>query len=371
MSAHPQIVAIGQFPPPMTGFSHITACVADMLSQRFEVVRYDIAPPKESRALSKHLMRMAATAHACLGLISAFSAGARTSYVACEGGLGLLYTIAVVSLARILGYRILLHHHSFKYIDVPSLPMRAVLAVGGGLTHIFLCPGMRDRFEAQYHCATQALILSNAAFVAAQTPTAAPPSNEAVVLGHLSNLTREKGLYLFLDLLRAAVEAGLNVRGVLAGPTASTEDAAAIEAARVALAGKLDYRGPLYGAAKDQFYRDIDVFVFPTCYANEAQPTVLFEAAAAGNRIVAYDRGCISAQVNTLGLVVSRDGEFAAAALDWLRRSEVDGDRPARAAEVERWYAANRTAALDVADQLVSICLAPDDPVAEREGARQ
>ena len=40
------------------------------------------------------------------------------------------------------------------------------------------------------------------------------------------------------------------------------------------LAGALDYRGPVYDADKLRFYQDIDLFVFATTYANEAQPTV-------------------------------------------------------------------------------------------------
>ena len=37
----------------------------------------------------------------------------------------------------------------------------------------------------------------------------------------------------------------------------------------------MEYRGPVYGEDKRSFFMDIDVFLFPTIYENEAQPLVM------------------------------------------------------------------------------------------------
>ena len=240
-------------------------------------------------------------------------------YVACEGDLGLVYTIMVLIAARGLGYPIALHHHSFSYIDQSRSLMRAVLFAGGDVLHIFLCSIMREKFERTYRRSVRSVILSNAAFVPPQVDEIPERQHGGLVLGHLSNLNREKGLYLYLDLLRSALKAGLDLRGILAGPAARAEDRAAIDQAVVELGARLDYRGPLYGADKDRFYRDIDVFVFPTQYQNEAQPTVLFEAQAAGNLILSFDRGCIAEQVGSNGLVFARESDFVGFAVAWLK----------------------------------------------------
>lgn len=319
MSAR-RVVAIGQFPPPVSGFSYITACVVKRLSEQCDVVRYNIAARGSTSGIAKHLSRVVAALRACFGLIRDAGLPNRMCYVACEGDLGLVYTLMVLATARILGYPIVLHHHSFSYIDRNRPLMRAVLFIGGDILHVFLCHIMRERFEQTYRRVVRSTILSNAAFVPPLEGCDDPRPDSSLVLGHLSNLTREKGLYVFLDLLRQAIKAGLNVRGVLAGPVALAEDKAAIDAAVADLGGRLNYLGPVYATDKERFYHDIDVFVFPTFYANEAQPTVIFEAQAAGCRVLANNRGCIANQATCEDFVVERNGNFVVAALDWLAR---------------------------------------------------
>lgn len=325
------VIAIGQFPPPVTGFSYITACVVEVMRGRQEVLSVNIGPDANLAGLAKHLQRIARTARACGMLLShAVRHRSRTSYVACEGSLGLVYTLAVVVLARGLGYRIILHHHSFNYVDARRRLMVLLLAFGGDLRHAFLCSDMRDRFERTYGRIVQSVIISNAAFVAPSSPEQGTAPAGPLVLGHLSNLTREKGLHLFLDLLRSEVARGRMVRGILAGPVALAEDRLLIEAACAELGPALSYLGPLYGAQKTAFYEDIDVFVFGTTYVNEAQPTVLFEALAAGCKVLSFDRGCIARQVEEDGLVLAKTADFVEGCSGWLEQNHarVRPDRP-------------------------------------------
>jgi glycosyltransferase involved in cell wall biosynthesis len=93
-----------------------------------------------------------------------------------------------------------------------------------------------------------------------------------------------------------------------------------IDAALGEFAGALDYRGRVLGDDKAKFYRDIDVFVFPTTYANEAQPIVVFEAKAAGKDVIAYDRACIRKQLDETDLLIPVDGEFTNMAIGWQQR---------------------------------------------------
>jgi glycosyltransferase involved in cell wall biosynthesis len=100
---------------------------------------------------------------------------------------------------------------------------------------------MRHDFQSRYGVINKGCVISNAAFV--------PPvefgfddeedSENSLVVGFLSNLTREKGLYLFLDLLRAAAARGESIRGILAGPVALEEDRVAIVRAKDELGGGL------------------------------------------------------------------------------------------------------------------------------------
>lgn len=354
-----RIAAIGQFPPPVNGFSLITERVTALAAGRHAVVRFDIAPDPAKSGVGKHLHRFRAAARACARLLRMRTAGGVVSYIACEGRLGLVYTLAMVVAARARGHRLYLHHHNYTYVDRFSGLMWAIDRVLGDGAHVFLCAIMRHDFEGRYGPVRNGIVLSNAAFVAPGTGRPEHTPDAPLVLGHLSNLTREKGLHLFLAVIEQAVAGGRDVRAVLAGPVAKPEDRRAIEETQARLGGRLEYLGPLYGADKDRFYRDIDVFVFPTAYANEAQPTVVFEALAAGAKVLSFDRACIRNQIGDDGLVVPKDGDFVAAALAWIDR-DGPGARADRAATVDR-FRATHAAAFRVAERLFEDGGAPGD----------
>lgn len=315
------VVAIGQLPPPVNGLTYITEqTIKSARCSITDLYINDISARHGLFGVSKHISRLISTTKACGSIIFNLKFHRRLCYIACEGGLGLFYILALVFFAKITGYKILLHHHSFAYINYYNKLMNAIIKIGGNqLVHVFLGKKMEDEFQLRYISQRIcSIILSNAAFV--------PPSKAGeiaadgpLVLGHLSNLTKDKGLHIFIDLIRAAVSSGDPVRGILAGKAENLEDQALIEHAMQDLAEHFEYRGPLYGADKDAFYRDIDVFVFPTQYLHEAQPTVLFEAQAAGCKIVSFDRGCIAEQVQMDGFVVQQDQEFVSECREWLR----------------------------------------------------
>ena len=344
------LIVVGQFPPPVNGFSYITERMVNLLRSQFTIETFDIASEPNLSGPRKHLSRTRKVLAFCRSIVLKKRPRATVCYVACEGKLGLVYTIAALISARISGYRIYLHHHNYTYIDRHYVLMRLVVWLVGQGTHVFLCEIMRRDFEARYRRPVPATVVSNAAFVPPQSEVPSRSSEGPLVLGHLSNLTREKGLHIFLALLREAVASGRDVRGILAGPVAGDDDRLAIEAAQHELGERLDYRGPLYNADKDLFYRDIDVFVFPTQYANEAQPTVLFEALAAGCKILSFNRGCIVNQVRDDGLVVLRCGDFVAESLKW-----VDGN--AAAARNQRGATAARYRDLHQAALETAKCL--------------
>ncbi|MCK1353554.1 glycosyltransferase family 4 protein [Bradyrhizobium sp. CW7] len=351
--ARAHIIAVGQIPPPVTGYAYITARMIETLGQTAEVETINVSPGTR-QGLRKHLHKARQTIRACLRLAKNVHR-VRFMYLGCEGDLGLIYTVTLTLAARLFGYTILLHHHSFSYIDRASRLMRLILRVGGiQIRHVFLCSTMLDRFEAQYGKVQDSRIVSNAAFVESGAAPKGVPSFGHLRIGLLSNLTREKGLYTFIDLLRRLKQSHAEVQGLLAGPIANEEDKANVAAAEAELGGTLQYVGPVYGEAKDRFYGDIDVFVFPTQYANEAQPTVLFEARAAGNRVIAYDRGCIGSQVGNSGLAIPVGDDFCVGASAHLEKSLRKG--PINASErqqIIREFQDARTAALHSANDLI------------------
>lgn len=316
----PHIFIAGQFPPPVNGFAYITQQMAAALAARYKTTLIDLAPHVPKDGLGYHARRLALTLQGLWPLIAGLRYKNRRFYMACEGGLGLIYTLVLCAGARVLSYPIHIHHHSFYYIETRHFLMTLLLRVlGKNATHIFLSPAMAQRFAERYRRPIKSLILSNSAFVEEAPPSVREwTATSPLTLGLLSNLNDEKGLSLFVETLRRALAQGLNVRGVLAGPPATEKDRHTIAAAQQELGDKLDYRGPVYGADKSAFFRSIDLFVFPTQYANEAQPTVVFEAMAHGVPIVSFDRGSIAEQVGSCGLVIPQGEDFVASALRWI-----------------------------------------------------
>lgn len=246
---------------------------------------------------------------------SLISADIGALYITAEGGRGIVYTLLIVATALLRRRRVFIHHHSYNYINVPSPLMRLLVSIPGPRqTHIFLSETMRLRFEHIYGAQPATHVISNCAFIPPIEEVASKTrSDERIIVGHISNLMTEKGVFTFLDLVEQLAKDGLGIKAVLAGAAADGSVQKEIDRRCAVLASIVDYRGALYGPAKQKFYRDIDVFVFPTQYRNEAQPAVIFEAMSAGAAVVAYDRGSIAEQVGTTGHVVPQDADFVQA----------------------------------------------------------
>ena len=312
------IVFVGQFPPPTDGLTLVTSRLASALIEAgHELTVADIGGRGAVRSPLYHVSRLARIFRA-LGLIAAQSRrrGPGHCYLAVDGGLGLVYSLVIAGFARLCGFRLFLHHHSYGYVDAWRPLMSCLLAlVGVGATHICLSERMARDLGARYRRDLRTFVLSYAAFVSAAAPIARRPARAEVTIGLLGNLTPDKGLHAFIEIMRLARERGLPIRGVLAGPILLESDQRFLRSVVGELAGWLDYRGAVYGGDKARFYQDVDVFVFASAYRNEAQPVVVYEALANGVPVISVDRGCVRDQVAEAGFVFEPDADFVGEAL--------------------------------------------------------
>jgi glycosyltransferase involved in cell wall biosynthesis len=310
------VVIAAAFPPPVHGLSKISESIAADLANLADVYRYDLSARSLARSPAYHWRRAVAVLSSAAGILRNGFRRNACLYIPADGGLGLLYTFLLVALARLSGQAVVVHHHSFSAIDRHSHVMSALVAVAGKpAIHVFLCQKMQRQFRENYRGQWRSLVSSNAIHL----PVASEISVRAadtIRIGLLSNLTREKGLYLFLDVLRACVRDGLAVEGRLAGPIDDMSDLAALRAAQSELGDSLIYLGPQYGEAKSGFLSELDVFLFPTIYRNEAQPNAVFEAMSAGLAVILFGRGCLDEDVSAdCGLLIPPSDDFVSAAL--------------------------------------------------------
>lgn len=343
------VVVAGPFPPPISGLSKNTGIIASDLASRARVIKTNIGSGTSERTVWYHARK---ARRVLIGFITILRNGIRQNpclYIAADGRNGLAYTLILVLAARVTKHEIYIQYRSFYSIDRSTSLMRVLVRLSGASAcHIFLCPFMKERFIWRYPGVLRTLVASNAYYAVPRERRRSPGS--FLSIGLLSNLDRSKGLYLFLDVLRTCRQKGLPVRGILAGPVSTPGDHAAVLHCQSELPGVLEYRDAVEGRSKEEFYDDVDVFVFPTTYANEAQPNVLFEAMSHHVAVVTFGRGCITEDVTpACGLVVETGADFVAATVRqievWCRNTE--SLLGAQAASAKRLCELHRAAAND------------------------
>ena len=361
------VTMIGSFPPPVQGAAITNAMVCDALAAAgVDVTRIDVAGPlrTHSRGPAYHARR--ATRN-LLGLRRARAAASRDAalYVVPDGGLGIWYTRAhMAGAARCYG-AVMIHHHSCRYIEQHDRAIGAVATIARDrATHVFLTDGMAVAFRRQYGDVTFR-VATNAHFVADEAARLPAPRHAGPIrLGHLSNLCADKGFFVVADAFDALRTAGMQTTLTLAGPILEPAVAERIAGLIAAHGSLVRHVGPLAGEAKLAFYRDIDVFLFPTAARQEAAPLVIYEALAAGCPVLATDRGLIAEVVPAVGgAVCARDADFVSFALGYLRAQPWDeAARDRRAAAIKDWIKAESASSTAQHQAIVAQLAAPPVP---------
>lgn len=315
-----RIVFVGPLPPPVHGFSSACEVMLNRCRLLAATEVFDRAPSQSGLRgwLAQSLKP------ACY-----FWGSLRTRdtvlYLALSGGMGQLIDGLYVVVARVLRHGIFVHHHSFAYIDRPTWLNRALFGLLGKATHIVLSAGMGRGLQQLYGLDRNCVrVVSNAALfpsIAAGEPGAnALPG--PLMIGFLSNITLEKGIVEFFEVLRLLHARGIAYQARIAGPV-STAIRPAFDR-MLSAATHVEYLGAIYGEAKEQFYRRLDVLLFPTRYINEAEPLVIHEALREGVFTIACDRGAIAEILgNGAGLALP-ESEFVEAAARWLTEASIE-----------------------------------------------
>lgn len=320
MVARPLVIMVGPFPPPVHGMAAVNASVRDIFRlTRTELVVVDLAAPSLERSIKARLGRLPKVLKGLARLGAGRKLHGGVLYMSVSGGFGQFYEIVFAMLARLRGMKLYLHHHSFAYLDMPSrLTGILVKMAGASAVHISLCSGMAVRLKTLYEV-KRILQISNTVFLLSGQTSGTHTRNSLRTLGFISNISEEKGIFEFLDLVVAAQYKGLPLRANIAGPFQDPLTENRVRERLVDLPS-VKYVGPKYGAAKDDFFAEIDALIFPTRYVNEAEPLTLYEAMSRGIPVIAYGRGCIPEIIGPdCGLVVDPAEPFVPAALAQIK----------------------------------------------------
>ena len=156
---------IGSFPQPTHGMSAVNKVVFEQLmSTDGTTAVFDISG---SNLDNRFIFRLSRLPKVLLAIVRlAFVRGQKGAklYLCVSGQLGQIYEIIFASLARLRGMSLILHHHSFSYLDKHK-PLTRILIniVGSSTIHIALCDQMAKKLRTNYN-APKTVTVSNAVF---------------------------------------------------------------------------------------------------------------------------------------------------------------------------------------------------------------
>lgn len=311
------MIALVDLPPPIHGMSLINKKMIEFFGEKDSFVLINTVPSFLSYFFKYRfwvfLKFFFFLYTMFVFLIHLFSKKHAIVYRPINGGKGKIFDLCYLLFARIFNLEIVIHHHSYSYITKYSRIFSLIVKLTNkNVTHVFLSAAMKEKIISLYDINLKnSFIVSNVAFFDFNENnlfSGFMHMNKKLTVGYLSNISCDKGIDLFCDLCVLMINEGIEFSAHIAGPFVN--DSAKVIVNDVC--NKYDcikYFGALYGNAKADFFKNIDVFAFPSKYINEAEPLVLYEALQYGSFIVGSRQGSMQEVINKVdGVSFSIDG---------------------------------------------------------------
>lgn len=349
-------------PPPVHGqalVSHDLLC--ELQRSGANVIVADLSPGSLRRSFRYHIARIWGVSIAVGGIV--FRLNDKVSlYAAVESGTGIIYNYALVLAARSRGGTIFLHHHTAPHTKMWKARFALLTYLAGPRTcHIATSNQMATNLRRHYKAVQNVLVSHPSCIIADARGPFSRRCGDLWKIGYLGNLCLDKGIDIAVGAVQFVLNGGIQAEFHVAGPVLGEQAHAIFGEAKQKFGERLVYWGPLYSQSKAQFFRTIDIFIFPSRYRNETQGLVNLEAMSSSKPVIALDIGYIAELLGYGGITVSIEDSFARALLEKMREWEAD---PARY-EVEARRARSRfeelrteagTQRATLVNHLLSVC---------------
>lgn len=293
------VLLLAQLPPPVHGVTTMTARVKNLM-EGFEGFRVEQLWAGSAASLddidSKSLGKILEFATLNLRLMGRKLGGERYDVVYLTfvpWSHAALRDALIAWWGKRLGRRTLVHLHGEGLEEIAvgrNLKARLVRPLVAGTELIAITSRSAEVAEASGLFA-RVIRLPNAA---PDPGTVDLTTGSTLRFGFLGNLDPRKGVLRFVDTLASLVEAGLPVRGDIAGASTrhlTVEGLRDLIASR-GLAAHVTAHGALHGADKVRFLSSLDVMVYLS--RHDHAPLVLIEGLASGLVPIAFDTGGVA-----------------------------------------------------------------------------
>lgn len=316
------IVIIGNYPPPMGGAAKNTKIISDALSLLTNVIKINtsVGGLTHNKSLNYHYKRIVKTLSVMKKLFVLRKLSNVCVYIVPDGGVGIIYTLLYFLVCRTFSFRVYAHHRTFQYIDHFSfIAYVAFLIISNKSRHIFLSKNMAIKFSSKYILNKPCLISDNARYVTIADEIKLCKRNE-INLGYISNLCYDKGILELLETFDILAPEIKNLKLLIGGEAISQEIQKQLTAFKNKWGNRVEFWGYVDGDKKTNLYDEIDIFIFPTKFKQEAQPNVIYEAMSRACVCIAWERGCIAEMFDhTCGKLVYKDENFVKPTIEFIR----------------------------------------------------
>jgi glycosyltransferase involved in cell wall biosynthesis len=311
-----KFLVVGPKAPPVTGYANIVAGLVKQLQKNTEFSTFHLStvPNKIAYLFPGVVWKILRMFYSFGILVIAPYLILRCDilYININGGLGKIYDLIILLFARVLRKKIVIHHHSFSYLQEKKVDASSCFYVAGhASTHIVNCQCMKNKLVSLYSLRAKVKVYSNATIMISSdlslfetkkninNKSIASDSNSAYVLGYMAYLNREKGLELFCKTVKNLNDNGITAKGIAVGPI---HDIQLVKSLEENYGNYVNFSGPVYGHDRDFFFEKIDLFVFPSLYLTEAEPLTIYNALGKGLPIVSTEVGCLRAMLEPFNL---------------------------------------------------------------------
>ena len=289
MPHKPRILYIATFPPPIHGSAVVSEQVKNskVINDAFDWDYVNLGTSRKMDEIGKgglwlnlqKLFRFAGSFFKTFGLLLTHRYDLCYCAITCHGS-GFLKDAPFVLLCKLFGRKIVIHQHNkgmAKDIDRPVYRWLLPLVYKNAkviLLSWHLYPDIEKVVKRE-----DVMICPNGIKPTVNPDFQRTPNKIPRIL-FLSNLLIDKGVLVLLDALKILKDKGYSFVCDFVGSETKDIDAArfAKEVEERGLNSLAIYHGRKYGKEKDAYFKQADVFAFPTFYHNEAFPLVNLEA---------------------------------------------------------------------------------------------
>jgi len=294
-----EIFCVGNSPPPYSGRNICFIMLFDKLKKiNFENItlhKIDLSKANNKTKLIFYIYKYFSYLKLYNFLI--FSKKEMEIIISSNSSFGLLFDIILIIICNKKNYKFYIHHHNFSLLN-KNLLNSIFFFISKKNNHIFLSKTVEKSFQNQYKM-PNTLCLNNVYTINLKLNKKSALNK---TIGFMSNLTEAKGVLVFLELVNHKM---LRKFDFLLGGTC--DDKQILKKINECQKYKnFQYYGEITNNEnKENFYNQIDLFLFPSKYKNETQPLVILEAMSLNIPVLSSNIGAISDIINNENLLIN------------------------------------------------------------------